>query len=152
MKGKKQMKAYWHIYHDQLLGFSDNIQERIKYIKRYKPKCETDLRLALLKPVQGKLPRIVIKSGESHEKARVVCEKLWIAGQEAWMTHPEEAFAAYMAKEEAYNKALAVYVKTQEAYNKTLKAYQAEIEALHKKECPNCPWDGKTIFPRKKEN
>jgi len=25
--------------------------------------------------------------------------------------------------------------------------YDKEIEALHKKECPNCPWDGDTIFP-----
>jgi hypothetical protein len=25
--------------------------------------------------------------------------------------------------------------------------YKQEIEELHKLECPNCPWDGHTIFP-----
>ena len=25
--------------------------------------------------------------------------------------------------------------------------YRKEMKALHAKECPNCPWDGKTIFP-----
>lgn len=25
--------------------------------------------------------------------------------------------------------------------------YTKELTVLHKKECPNCPWDGKTIFP-----
>lgn len=24
----------------------------------------------------------------------------------------------------------------------------AEVEALHREECPDCPWDGKTIFPK----
>lgn len=28
--------------------------------------------------------------------------------------------------------------------------YKKIIEALHRKECPDCPWDGKTIFPKEK--
>ena len=35
-------------------------------------------------------------------------------------------------------------VEWEEAYAKWL----PQIEALHKKEHPNCPWDGKTIFPK----
>ena len=27
------------------------------------------------------------------------------------------------------------------------KAYMPDILALHAAECPDCPWDGKTIFP-----
>jgi len=30
------------------------------------------------------------------------------------------------------------------------KKYQSQINKLHKKECPGCPWDGKTIFPTPK--
>jgi hypothetical protein len=30
---------------------------------------------------------------------------------------------------------------------KMLVTYSEVIDALHKKECPECPWDGKTIFP-----
>ena len=39
------------------------------------------------------------------------------------------------------------------AYNKTWRAYdeawqcnQSAIAALHNQECPDCPWDGETIF------
>ena len=49
-------------------------------------------------------------------------------------------------------------VKTREAYGKAWEAYgkavldhKDEIEALHREECPNCPWDGETIFPEKVE-
>ena len=27
------------------------------------------------------------------------------------------------------------------------RAVRAAVERLHKKECPNCPWNGETIFP-----
>jgi hypothetical protein len=50
---------------------------------------------------------------------------------------------------EAYNKAWEAYHKVVEAYHKAGEAYQAEIEQLHKKECKNCLWNGKTIFPEK---
>jgi len=29
------------------------------------------------------------------------------------------------------------------------KTYYPEMEALHKKECPRCPWNGKTLFPER---
>lgn len=35
-------------------------------------------------------------------------------------------------------------------YQDALRKYRREIEALHKKECPRCPWNGRTIFPKKK--
>ena len=37
-------------------------------------------------------------------------------------------------------------IKAWEAYDKALQKHHKEIEALHKKECPNCPWDSKSIF------
>ena len=44
-------------------------------------------------------------------------------------------------------KAREAYFKAREAYDKAREAYAPQIEALHAKECPNCPWDGMTIFP-----
>lgn len=38
-------------------------------------------------------------------------------------------------------------VKVRRVYNEALRKHMPEIEKLHAKECPNCPWDGKTIFP-----
>jgi len=38
--------------------------------------------------------------------------------------------------------------KAREAYHKAGEAYDPEMKALHSIECPNCPWDGVSIFPR----
>ncbi len=106
-----KIKFYWHIHHDVLVEpLIEPIENRIRFIKENKPKCEIALRLKLLKPVKGKLPVEVVKALEAYVKAL-----------------------------EAYNKAL-------EAYNKALIKNKKAIEKLHAKECPNCPWTGKTIF------
>lgn len=39
--------------------------------------------------------------------------------------------------------------KANQEWEKVLGEHQVEIEALHKVECPDCPWDGKTIFSEK---
>ena len=116
------MKAYWHIHHDKLLEFSGNIDKRIEYIKYGKPTEEIELRLRLLKPVKGKLPDAVIK--------------VWAACDKAWA---------------AYEKAEAVWEKAWAACDETIQKYQSKIEALHTLECPDCPWDGETIFPERKK-
>jgi len=41
-------------------------------------------------------------------------------------------------------------VEARKAYVEARKAYDEEIDALHAIECPNCPWDGHTIFPKEK--
>jgi len=53
-------------------------------------------------------------------------------------------------------KAWADWSKVRDDYNKASADYYKawadcwpEIEALHAAECPNCPWDGTTIFPVK---
>ena len=116
------MKAYWHIHHDQLLEFSDNIEERIEYIKNNKPKDEVEIRLRLLKEVIGELPDELYKAREAYDKAQDAYDKAY----------------------EAYGKALDAYDKAWEVYGKALN--ENKIENLHKTECPNCPWNGKSIF------
>jgi hypothetical protein len=133
-------KPYWHIHHGTLLEWNtEPIKNRIEYIKNEKPKHERALRLNLLKPVKGKLPTAVVKARAAYNKAGAACDKAW---------------AAYYKARAAYNKAWDAYYKAQDAYDKAGDACckaicdnQAEIEALHAKECPDCPWDGKTIFP-----
>ena len=94
---------FWHVHHNELVEWSDNIQERIDYINKDKPKQEIALRLKLLQPVNGKLPDEYVKADEARVKA-------------------------YKAWEKAREK------------------YKSQIEELHNKECPNCPWNGTTIF------
>ena len=80
-----QTNFWWHIHHEKLVEYlTEPIRARINYIKKEKQKGEVALRLKLLKPVLGKIPKT---------------EKGW--------------------------------------------------ERLHKQECKNCPWNGKTIFPNK---
>ena len=118
-------KPFWHIHHEVLLEWSDDIQERIDYIKAHKPPHEVETRLRLLKPVQGALPPKLVKAKAAYDKARDALDKAGDAFGKDW---------------DAYDKAKAAYAK---AYDECL----PQIEALHALECPGCPWNGTTIFP-----
>jgi len=54
-----------------------------------------------------------------------------------------EAWYAYLKAGNAYDKLSAAW----RTYDKALADHKDKIEALHAKECPNCPWNGETIFP-----
>ena len=116
---------FWHIQHDMLLEWSNDIRERIAYIKYNKPKDQRDLRLRLMKPVQGELPAAVAEAGKAYK----------------------EACKAYYEARKTYNEAYRAFAW--KAYKEALKANAAVLEELHRKECPDCPWDGETIFPEK---
>ena len=119
------MKPFWHIHHEVLLEWSDDIQERIDYIKAHKPPHEVETRLRLLKPVQGALPPKLVKAKAAYAKAR----------------------DAFVKARVAYAKARDAYDKAKAAYNKAYDECLPQIEALHALECPGCPWNGTTIFP-----
>lgn len=55
----------------------------------------------------------------------------------------------YLKAWDAYRKAEDAFLKAWDAY---LKAFGKELEKLHKELCPDCPWDGHTIFTRKDKN
>jgi len=57
---------FWHIHHDKLVEWSDDIDERIAYIESDKPENEQALRLKLMKPVRGRLPAKFAKAWECH--------------------------------------------------------------------------------------
>ena len=121
-----ETKFYWHIHHTFLVEpLTEPIKNRIGFIKENKAKKEIATRLRLMKPVKGKLPAKFVKAGAAYNKA--------------WATY-DKAGAAY-------DKAWATYAKAWAAYDKAWAARKPQIEKLHAKECPDCPWDGKTIFP-----
>ena len=139
-------KFYWHIHHDILLEpLTEPLKNRIEYIKNNKSKNEIELRLKLLKPVKGKLPDEVIKAGEVYYKVQETSDKSWEAYYKSWEAS-DKSWEASVKAWEVYVKAREAYVKAREAYDKILKKYSKEINELHEKECPNCPWNGKTIF------
>src|SRR3989337_2292713 len=161
------MKPFWHIHHEVLLEWSDDIQERIDFIQAEKPKHEVEIRLRLLKPVQGALPPKLVKAGDArdkaydanakardaYDKARDAYVKAGDARDKAKAAYDKawdafvKASVAYAKAGDAFVKAKAAFVKAKAAYNKAYDECLPQIEALHALECPDCPWNGTTIFP-----
>src|SRR3990167_85990 len=147
------MKPFWHIHHEVLLEWSDDIQERIDYIKAHKPPHEVETRLRLLKPVQGALPPKLVKAKAAYDKARDAFVKASVAYAKARDAYDKardafvKASVAYAKARAAYDKARDAYDKAKAAYNKAYDECLPQIEALHALECPDCPWNGTTIFP-----
>ncbi len=80
------------------------------------------------------------KAGEAFDRAR----EAYIKAYAAYI----KAHAAYIKAHSAFDTAWEAYIKAREAYNTKNKS---AIEALHKELCPDCPWDGDTIFTREDE-
>ena len=86
------------------------------------------------------------------EEVREAREAFWKANGAYW--EADEAFwkaeGDYWEADEAFWKALReagrAYKKAGRAY---FTKYQKELSELHAELCPDCPWDGKTIFTRK---
>ncbi len=147
-------KIYWHIHHDRLWEpLTEPLAERIKYIKGNKPPAEIELRLRLLKPITGRLPVEITKACVAYrkayvawDKARAACDKAYVAWDKARAAY-DKAYAAWVKAYAAYRQVYAAWDKAEAAWWKACAVYQPAMEALHKLECPDCPWDGKTIFP-----
>lgn len=102
---------YKHVHHDKLLDWCFGYTERVDHIKREKPPAEHDLRLRLMKPWVGEIPK----------RLQVAMDNL--LAQHCGILQCDDAYADYLP----------------------------ELEAQHKLECPDCPWDGKTIFTSAEE-
>jgi len=138
----------WHIHHDMLVEpLTEPFATRVAYIKAEKPVSEIDTRLRLMKPVWGKLPEL--------DKARAELDR---ASAEGYKARAEWDRASAELVDKAYaelvDKAYAEWTKARAEWTKA----RAELDraraspsvlALHAKECPNCPWNGETIFPPK---
>ena len=148
-----QTGFFWHVHHEVLIEWCYSYNERASYISEQKREDQKETRLRLFKPVKGKLPQEVVEAGQAYVKAgqalneaqqarvgaRQVYDKAWQASDKAWQVYVE-ARQAYVEARQAYNKAW-------RALNEALRKNMPDIEALHKEECHNCPWNGKTIFP-----
>ena len=153
---KPKYTYYWHIHHDILCEGTYDINERIAYIKEYKPKNEIRTRLRLMTPVQHpeKLIMRIQKAAAVYAKAAARADTIalatYIKAYEAYQntsTDADKSYATYKKASAAADKASA---KAAKAYNTYMNALNnPQIRALHKKEHPNCPWNGKTIFPKR---
>ncbi len=141
MKTDIQKGFYWHVHHRIIVEFCHDYEGRVLYIRTKKEKHERDTRLRLCQPVKD-MPQEVIEARRAYEEAEQICNEAEQAYEEAGRVYGNGKAhqACVEAWEACYNVRQAYY----EALNNNMPA----IIALHKEECPNCPWDGKTIFPR----
>ena len=138
----------WHVHHNVLIELlTEPIENRIKYIKKFKPKNEIELRLKLLKVVRGKLPKEFdeawqkdVEIWKEYDEARQKYDEAWQKYDSAGQEYDE----ARQKCDEAWQK----YYKAWQEYLEVYKKYESQILALHEKECPNCSWNGKTIFSK----
>ena len=129
----------FHCHHNTLLEYVYDYDERVRAIKRDKPESEQALRLRFFQFIpEDKLPQ---KGLDTYDKAGDACDK---------------ARDAYDKARDAYNKAGAAYYKARDTYDKAGDAYdkanRVALNKLHEELCPDCPWNGTTIFTRKNEN
>ena len=130
----------WHVHHGTLVEpLVEPIEVRREYIRTHKPKSEQELRLRLLHEVEGELPPEVVKAGQRWYAAKQALDEARQAYHEAEQV-PDEAC-------QAYTEALRARKEARRAYLETLDAHMDAVLELHDRECPDCPWDGHTIFP-----
>jgi len=167
-------------HHDTHWEYCYNLDERIAYINGHKPEEEQPLRLSLFFIVPDRqLPGKDSKELERLVKAKVAYRKAWDiylnakdtylkatkdaglkATREGTLKEWEAALRADTAYYNVWRDSLKTWVaslKKESAYDKAMNAYRKkyskELEELHDKLCPDCPWsdDEKTIFTRKDE-
>ncbi|MBU2177440.1 MAG: hypothetical protein KJ556_20300 [Gammaproteobacteria bacterium] len=125
------MKIGLHVHHGILLEpLTEPIESRVEYIKQNKTAEEIELRLRLLRELTeeevNQLPKEFISAWQKYNQA---LEKYNQAGQK-------------------YDQAWKKYGQAWKKYDLAREKYKPELEAWHKKVCvPDCPWNGKTIFP-----
>ena len=145
--------AYWHIHHETLLEWTDNIQERIDYVRESKPPSEVEIRLRWMTPVRGVLPEPVVQAEKAYVQASetlVQAEKAYAQAWETLVQAAETLDQAYEARDQAsetLGQAEKARVQAWETLVQAREACLPELEALHAREHPGCPWDGHTLFP-----
>jgi len=134
----------WHVHHDKLCErLTEPIESRIECIRDNKPKNEIDTRLRLLK---------VVKDQARAERALKKYNAIASKPRSDYNAIASKAWSEYNAiRSKAQSKYNAIESKARYEYDAIeSKAWSdSGLDALHKKECKKCPWDGKTIFPKK---
>ena len=150
----------FHCHHNKLIDWAYDYQERVEWIRMIKPLEEQELRLRLFKMI----PEDALPKTEDY----AACQTTQLAYKEARAAYDEannayyEADRAYGEALDVYGKALDVYEDARDAYKEVHTAYSKvekgrnkafdtyirsfDLDNLHQRLCPNCPWDGETIF------
>ena len=119
----------FHCHHDILCEYVYDYEERVQFIKTRKLKSEQSLRLRLFKMIpDDRIPGRDSLEWQNWKKAEQNWKKMYLINEKTWQPHA---------------KAEKICVRAWQDY---IDKYGDEIKQLHKELCPDCPFDGKTIF------
>ena len=153
----------WHGHHESdcpLEELDGTIEERRQEIIAEKPPKEHELRLRLLRPASLKARQAwaayraaLASAWEVYDAAVAPAKAAYDESVEAWATAYDEAVGAWAALG-AYDAALALAQAARDAGMASARAAIDAVKvtalrpilALHAIECPDCPWDGHSIF------
>ena len=134
-------KYYWHMHHTMLFEVAvESIERRVEFIKAHKPEDERSTRLRLIAPVKNQ--RLMHRLCKYERDFKTAEDKIF-AKYEKYNAKPP-----YLTSE-LYAVKLKELAEVRKAYEDAKKRAWPRIEALHKRECKDCPWNGHTIFPNK---
>ena len=151
----------FHCHHDVLVEWVENYDERVEYIKATKPVDEQELRLRLFQMIpadklSGELAKLLEARDKVYEtytasikaanKANETLSRRWEARDEI----PEIRNKAWQDNDKAWENRRETrlsYLTALEDYKQLWETCQPEFVKLHEVLCPDCPWDGETIFP-----
>lgn len=132
-------EMWWYVHHNMLCEvLTEPAEVRRAYIRENKYPSEVPLRLRLLAPVRGALPPAVVSAGKTY----VCAQKDYVRAQKDYAYAGKD----YVRAKKTHDYASDIYDRTRKVYMDILTDHAEEIAALHRKECPDCPWDGETIF------
>ncbi|MDZ4346136.1 MAG: hypothetical protein U1E51_27300 [Candidatus Binatia bacterium] len=137
------MKWMLHVHHDLVCEIlTAPIEERIQLIKA-KPTHEIPTRLKVLRELTDEE---VMRLPETFRQALAAHAKAWVA-------HAKSLAAWDPQDRLAWDQAGMAYIQAEAALRQAEVACAGELETWHKSVClPDCPWNGKTLFPKRLED
>jgi len=154
-----------HCHHEQLAEpLTETPKARIAYILSFKPIEEQALRLHLFRPTYNAAVKAaratynaaVEAAGATYnavlKAAGATYNAVLKAAGATYNAAVEAAWATYDAVLDAARATYNAAVKAAQATRATAvdvaqTTYNAAVDVAHQAECPDCPWDGRTIFP-----
>jgi hypothetical protein len=124
---------------------TEPIENRIEYIKYWKPEHEVPTRLRLLKIIPSYRIRPLIEARKAYEMAEQSAKKTYDSTLQGFAKSDTEWDTIVNTAERAYELTVASALDAWDAVRRSF-----DMEALHRELCPDCPWDGQTIFPKAK--
>lgn len=149
----------FHTHHYALVEWCWDYKERTNYIEQWKPLGEQELRLRLFRLIPANhIPLALLEAGNVYQKAVVIYRREELAYQLARVAFYHKTGGSRSRVVAAYPRARVSYDEAKDTYNEAVDSFREAVDsfreagnafdwgALHNELCPDCPWDGESIF------